>query len=106
MGDDSVDEAEGQLVEPIDLETLLAHQFKRSPPMTTMPGAQRLEPFHRDPRVLDVVDQQQPSTGYQDPMHLGDDRRLVGHSAQRECADHGVDSRRRMGAAGRRRGPG
>jgi hypothetical protein len=57
MGDDSVDEAEGQPVEPIDLETLLAHQFKRSPAMTTMLGAQGFEPFHRDPRVLDVVDQ-------------------------------------------------
>ena len=57
MGDDSVDEAEGQPVEPIDLETLLAHHFKRSPAMTTMLGAQGFEPFHRDPCVLDVVDQ-------------------------------------------------
>ena len=26
-------------------------------------------------------------------MHFGDDCRLVGHSAQRECADHGVEAR-------------
>ena len=53
MGDDSVDEADGQPIQPVDLEPLLTHHIERPPPgksimQEAMPRYARALARHRD----------------------------------------------------------